>query len=59
MLQLNDLGHSDSMECMELVKRFTRIEDPAVREKVLVLVEDLAAETGELLSLEDLIGPSA
>lgn len=59
MLQLNDLGHSDTVECTELVKRFARIEDPAVREKVLVLVEDLAADTGELLSLEDLIGSSA
>ncbi len=55
MLQLDDLGHSDARQCTELVKRFARIEDPAVREKVLVLMEDLASDTGELLSIDDLI----
>ena len=55
MLQLDDLGHSDAGQCAELVKRFARIEDPAVREKVLVLMEDPASDTGELLSIDDLI----
>jgi len=58
MLQLKDLGHSDSQQCTELVRRFVRIEDPSVREKVLELLEDLASETGELLTFDDLITKS-
>ena len=55
MLQLEDLGQSDAVQCTELVKRFARIEDPSVRQKVLDLAEDLASETGELVSIDDLI----
>ncbi len=55
MLFLQDLGHANTRQCTELVKNFGRIEDPAVRNKVLVLVEELADETGELLSLEELV----
>jgi hypothetical protein len=55
MLHLEDLGHSDPIQCEELVKNFARLEDPAVREKVLNLLKDLATNNGELLSPDDLI----
>jgi hypothetical protein len=54
MLQINNLGHSSPEQCEQLVERFARIEDPDVRKKVLELMEDLAAETGELLTVDDL-----
>ena len=55
MLQIDDLGHSTPEQCTELVKRFARIEDPLARDRVLELVDDLAAQTGELLTIDDLI----
>jgi hypothetical protein len=55
MLLIENLGHSSAVQCIELVKNFGRIEDPAVRGKVLELMEELADETGELLSLDEFV----
>jgi hypothetical protein len=52
MLHLDDLGHSNDQECLELLKQFVRIRDADVREGVLGLMEDLANETGELVFVE-------
>ena len=52
MLQpLEDFGHSNPEQCLELLRAYVRIKDPDVREGVLALMEDLAAETGELFRL--------
>jgi hypothetical protein len=58
MLQLEDLGHSNPAQCTELIKHFALIEDSDVREKVLSLMRDLASQTGELLTEDDLIPAS-
>jgi hypothetical protein len=53
MLELDDFVHSNSDECIRLLKQFVRIEDADVREGVLWLMEDLANQTGQLVVLED------
>lgn len=53
MIELKDFGHSASEECLALVKAFVQIEDPELREAVLLMMEDLANETGSLWRLID------
>jgi hypothetical protein len=53
MLEPDDFGHSNSDECLQLLKQFVRIEDADVREGVLWLMEDLANQTGQLVFVED------
>jgi hypothetical protein len=55
MLTIDDLGHSNSKQCLELVKQFIRIDDAGVRERVLNLMTDLAEGTGELIDVDDVI----
>jgi hypothetical protein len=55
MLTIDDLGHSNSKQCLELVKQFIRIGDADVRERVLNLMTDLAEGTGELIDVDDVI----
>ena len=55
MLIIDDLGHSNSKQCLELVKQYIRIDDAEVRERVLNLMKDLAEGTGELIAFDDLI----
>lgn len=53
MLPLQDIGHVDTTECLEMLKLYMRIKDPDVRQGVLALLEDLANETGQLVVIED------
>jgi len=55
MLTIEDLGHSISKQCLELVKHYIRTDDAEVRERVLNLMKDLAEGTGELIAIDDLI----
>jgi hypothetical protein len=55
MRTIDDLGHSNSKQCMELVKHYIRIDDAEVRERVLNLMKNLAEGTGELIAIDDLI----
>jgi hypothetical protein len=38
MLTIDNLGHSNSKQCLELVKQYIRIDDAEVRERVLNLM---------------------
>jgi hypothetical protein len=55
MLTIDHLGHSNSKQCLQLVKQYIRIDDAEVGERVLNLMKDLAEGTGELIAIDDLI----
>jgi hypothetical protein len=51
MLTIDNLGHSNSTQCLELVKQYIRIDDAEVRERVLNLMKGLAEGIGEPIGL--------
>jgi hypothetical protein len=50
-----NLGHATEAECLQLISLFIGIDDAAIRQKVLRLLNALATDTGELLTLDELV----
>jgi hypothetical protein len=53
--QPEDFGYATEAECIQMISLFVGIGDAKVRRKVLSLLSALATETGELLTLEEVL----